>query len=310
MLPPPSGPPRPSGPPAVAYVIPPPPPARRTWIIPVVAGAVVVVLGLGALVTYAVVSLGVAYRGLPDTAPGVGPAPVDGPPADPLAGDPGSPVAVDPLDCVGCLTYADATRVRLPLLDYVTIGLDYTDGQLFDSTVADELDAAEQGWADSGGTPESCFFAFAQAPLAHALGDRSPDRDDDAVHYPSWHTDETEQYWLSESIRVFDDSTAATAHMVGLESAIRGCTSYSLPETGWWSDVQPSAALDVPDDVAAYGWLETAGWMRYYVVDLQRGNLVQRLTLSSGGGDGPTEAEFRAFVESYAERLSAIEPSG
>lgn len=307
VLPPPTGAPRASSPPPPSTygMVPPPPAARPGWLIPVVIGGGVVLLGVVGIIVAGAVYLGTTLRELP----GGGSGPVAAPPAAPIDGDPGLPLANEPLDCVGCFTPADAARLRLAYVEYAQLGLEFSDGAPFDSTVGDELDLVEQQWSEVGGDPDSCFFAFPQAPLAHVLGDRSAAADDDHVHYPSWHYDEAELYWLTEGTRLFDESADATAHMSALASAIDGCGSYALPDTGWSSRVAPAPALDVPAEVAAYGWVETGGVNRYYVVDLQRGNLVMRIALNSAGG-GPSELEFRGVVEAYAELLGALEPSG
>lgn len=314
-LPPPSGPPIPTYPAAPALAptptygyVPPPPPGRPRWLIPVIAGGSALLLVVVALVVVGAVALGSFYRDLPGGGTDGG-SPVVGAPAPPIAGDPGSPLASDPLDCVGCFTYSDATRLRLAFIAYSDLGLEYADGELFDTTVAEDRAISEQNWADVGGEPSECYFAFPQAPLGHTLGEGSAEADDDRVHYPSWHSDEDEYYWLTEGVRLFDDSAGATAYMEGLAAAVDGCDTYSLPDSGWSGRVIPAAALTVPDEVAAYGWIETAGYSRYYVIDLQRGNLVQRLTLSSDGV-GPREAQFRMFAEAYAELLAELEPSG
>lgn len=316
ILPPPVGEPRPHVPPQPAPhpgygvpptygYVPPPPPRRPAWLIPVIAGAVVLVLGIGALVVGAVVFFTTVSR----TAAGNDPVTVAGPPAPPATGDPGSPVAADPLDCVGCFTPRDAARLRLAPLVYLDLGLDYDDGAPYSTTVGEELDLSVDGWQDVGGDPAECFFAFPQSPIAHTPDGRTAEGDDDHLHYPSWHFDETETYWLTEGVRLFDDSDAATAYMAGLETAVDGCDTYSLPDNGWIARLEAAPALDLPASVAAYGWVETGGYNRYYVFDLQRGNLVLRVALGSDGV-GPTEAEFRAFAESYADLLGQLEPTG
>jgi hypothetical protein len=199
--------------------------------------------------------------------------------------------------------------LRIGLDVYRAIGLTRADGQMFSATVADETLQAEANWGQSGGSPVECQFTIEQAPLGTTFAERSASTDDDRVHYPSWHSDADQVYWLTEGVRLFDDSAAATSYLADLQTAISVCPSYAMPGSGWAASVTASEALDVPPSVAAYGWVEVGGIARFYAVDLQRGNLVLRLTLSSGP-EGPSEDDFRAFAESYARLLAAMEPSG
>ena len=67
-----------------------------------------------------------------------------------------------------------------------------------------------------------------------------------------------------------------------------------------------SPAIEVPDSVAAVGWIQKTQYNeRFYVIDVQRGNLVVRTTGYSTGGF--SEVEFRDLVEQQADLLAELE---
>lgn len=306
--PPPSAPlPPPTGTPiGAAPSFPPPPPPSRPWLIPVIIGSVVVAVVLVAGVLFAAVQIANLAR----------PSAVDSGDGDPgftrpdplLEGDPGSPVAEDPLPCGACFGLADARDIQLPETGYEALGLDVSDESTYEVTVGEEQTLNTKWWRSDGGTPEECYFGYAKAPLFFASGEQDdPAANTDMIYYPDWHSDEGEYYLVSEAVRIFDDSALATAFLAGVESAVAGCPSLSFPEAGYSAAVSAAPALNVPASVAAYGWVESGGDGRYYGFDLQRGNLVARLTLSSDG-QGPSEQEFRDLVEEYAALLAELDP--
>jgi len=227
---------------------------------------------------------------------------------DLVPGDPGSPVAAEPLTCAECFRLADVQRLALPDASYLRVGLAIGDSSLF--RVAASEDQADQTgwWTDDGGTPDACYFTYAKAPLFFDPGivDDLPARGD-PVFYPAWHTDRDEYYLFSEGIRIFDDSAAATAYLTHLPDAVAGCPDYELTAVDWSASLTPTAGMDLPPSVASYGWVESDGDSRYFVTDMQRGNLVVRLALFTDA-DGPSEADFRDLVAEYADLLDALEP--
>lgn len=284
----------------------PPPSPRRPWLIPVIIGGSLLLVGLIAGVAIVAVQLATWVGGMPTTSPPVAGAPLD----DLLEGDPGSPVAVDPLDCVVCFEMADARTLSLPAEAYAAAGLPNGDGDVYEVAAGDDQLDNSKWWKSDGGTPDECYFAYTTSPLFFAPGDPdNPTAERDRVYYPEWHYDEAEYYAFTEAVRVFDQTSSATAHLAQLESAIAGCPDYAYTETGWYGEVTAAPALDLPDSVAAYGWAESSGVTRFYGVDLQRGNLVARLTLWSDA-DGPSEAEFRELAEAYAVLLAELDPAG
>ncbi|HWH96957.1 MAG TPA: hypothetical protein VNS80_01195 [Pseudolysinimonas sp.] len=285
----------------------PPPPPRRRWLIPVIIVGSLAFLGLIVGVTLVALQVATSISQSPFSAPVSAPG---GELDDLLEGDPGSPVAVDPLDCAVCFEIDDARTLALPAEAYAEVGLGNGDDETDETTARQAHLDESKGWNTDGGTPDQCYFTYPTAPLHFVPGDPiTAAAERDLVYYPEWHFDESEYYLLTEAIRVFDESTSATAYLAGLESAVGGCPTYTFSETGWSTVVTATPALDLPDSVAAYGWAESAGLNRFYGVDLQRGNLVVRLTLTSDP-DGPTEAEFRHLAEAYAVVLSELDPEG
>jgi hypothetical protein len=284
----------------------PPPPRRRRWLIPVIIGGSLLVAGLIAGVAVAAVQLATWASELPTALPPAGPGSDEvGPPDDLVEGEPGDPVASEPLDCMTCFASDDVRRIDVPHAAYVRLGLPVDDRQPFEVPMFAEQRDYVDWWEDDGGSPAECFFAYTHPPLLFA-----PERDgianSDQILYASSHSDSEGTYWLTEASRVFVSSSAASDHMLELETAVGGCIAYSLTGAGYAAEVTPAPAFDVPADVAAYGWVETAGLGRYYAADVQRGNVITRLSLLSDS-QGPSEQQFREFVEDYARALAELE---
>lgn len=288
-------------------MMPPPPPRRRPWLIPVIIVGALAFVGLIIGVAAVAIQLATSLSPVADPAPDSAPI---GELDDLLEGDPGSPVAVDPLDCGVCFGIDDARTLGLPDEAYSEVGLSSTDDEIYETSAgATQIDQTKW-WKADGGSPDTCYFAYPSAPLFLTPGfPDDPAAEADRVYYPEWHHDGSEYYYLTEGIRLFGDTDAATTYLADLESAIAGCPDYSYTESGWFGLVTATPAFELPDSVAAYGWAESGGLSRFYGADLQRGNLVVRLTLNSDPG-GPTEAEFRELVEAYAELLAELEPAG
>lgn len=289
----------------------PPPPPRRPWLIPVILLGSLAAVALIAVVAFIAIQLATSVSRIPSSEPDSAPdsAPV-GELDDLLEGDPGSPIAVDPLDCVACFGIHEARTLTLPDEAYAEVGLPKSDGEVYEITAGDDQIDQTKWWKADGGSPDTCYFAYSTSPLFFAPGaPGDPAAEDDPVYYPEWHYDTSDYYYFSEGIRVFDDTDTASAYLAQLESAIAGCPDYSFSESGWSTVLTAAPAIDLPDSVAAYGWAESGGLNRYYGIDLQRGNLVVRLSLLSDPG-GPTEAEFRQLAEAYAVLLAELEPSG
>jgi hypothetical protein len=284
----------------------PPPPRRRPWLIPVIIGGCLLLVALIAGVAVVAVGLATWAGNVPSALTPDDREPEDlTAPDDLVEGEPGDPVASEPLDCVTCFASDDVVEIDLPRDAYVRLGLPVDDRQPFEVPMfTDQRDHVEW-WEDDGGSPDECFFAYTGPPLLF-----EPEADgianSDQILYASSHSDAAGDFWLTEASRIFVTHDAASAHMLELEAAIDGCPDYSLSGAGYAAEVTPAPAFEVPADVAAYGWVETGGVSRYYAVDVQRGNIITRLSLFSNS-QGPSEQQFRAFVEEYAEALGDLE---
>lgn len=53
------------------------------------------------------------------------------------------------------------------------------------------------------------------------------------------------------------------------------------------------------------GWVESSPYSRFYAIDLQRGNLVVRNTMSTWAGV-VSEEQFRTYAEQLARQLAAV----
>jgi hypothetical protein len=279
---------------------------RRRWLLPVILGGSLLLAGLIAGVAIVAVQLATWASELPTALPPGGSDPDElRPPDDLVEGEPGDPVASEPLDCVTCFASDDVRDIDVPHRAYVTLGLPVDDRQPFEVPMFTDQRDAVGWWEEDGGSPDECYFAYTQPPLLFV-----PERDgianSDLILYASSHSDPESAYWLTEASRIFTTHSAASAHMLELETAVDGCPAYSLTGAGYAAEVTPAPAFDVPADVAAYGWVETAGLSRFYAADVQRGNVVTRLSLLSDS-QGPSEQQFRAFVEEYARALGALE---
>jgi hypothetical protein len=127
------------------------------------------------------------------------------------------------------------------------------------------------------------------------------------VTFAPWYADEDEVDYIAQATRLFPDSAAAAEHMLALEAAVAGCPVYRL-DSGWAPAVDPAGAFELPPEVAGYGWVESSGGAHFFAADLQRGNLVTRVTMWSDLG-GPDEAEFRSVVDRVAQLLADLEPA-
>ncbi|CAN5183416.1 hypothetical protein BH09ACT5_BH09ACT5_01440 [soil metagenome] len=233
---------------------------------------------------------------------------------EPLAtGEPGSPVALDPLECPSqCLTYQQVDETAFTQDDLFALGLTVEDeGAGVGSAYAanSELSYVVKNWERGGTSPDACFPMSLTEPLAVALGEdlESPT---DRIYYVSAYSDRDQWDYEFQSARVFESTEAASNHMASLSELVAGCTHYSAGNTDgmtWEADVTPAPALTVPDGVAAVGWQEASTNYRYYVFDLQRGNIVVRTTLFVTGST--PEKDFREAVANLALRLGGLQPT-
>lgn len=236
-------------------------------------------------------------------------------PGQPLLDGPAQdPDARAPLTCLErCFDVDAADGMALSAEDVSTFGIeDERNGVgAFDpSTVADAALKPGTQWLAAGGD-ETCSFLPANAPFV-TVGPGS-DSADPINWVQTW---ETGDEMIDISARAFPTSDEAGAFLRDLHERVAACPWQDLdtPAAGGLDttlvQITPQAAIDVPEDVAAVGWVRegSAGprW-RSYVWDLQRGNLVVQFRVLTDGRI--LESQVATFAELQAQRLSALETS-
>ena len=226
-----------------------------------------------------------------------------------VTGAPAEPVAIDPTECpTDCFTFDNVGEAVAPAAEYLKIGLPVELSAWGDypaSTVRKEFAYSSRTWGEGEGEPEECFVTYLAAPIAIPYSER-PDTVTDSIQYLAYYTSDDEYSGLDQTLRLFEDTESASVHMKALFDQVAQCTSYDIG-TGvdyWTADVTPLPALTMPDSVAAAGWVEDSPFGRFYVVDLQRGNLVVRSALNTDGAI--TEEDYRSFVEALALQLDGL----
>ncbi len=316
-LPPPTGVPSPGAspvPPAPYPTAPPPSGGSRLGIGIAIGVGGVVLLGL-------IVGLVVAVSSLLGT---LGSAPTAGGPSgggsavfDSDGADDSAPLddgfvargahAVDPLDCDDDCLGGSVRSLAFDPAEYDAVGLDEQYGVDPPYGTVESHGWNLDSWAEAGGEPDECFFTISTTP--HAFGaDDVGIAVDDEVWSLGW-AGRSSGTNVSQTVRVFAHSDGAVNFMARMEQRIAGCDDYRLVEQYYSATVGPLDGLELPDDVAAVGWIEsgigTARNSGYYSVDLQRGNLVERISLYSDGRE-PGEEWFRDLVERAAVALSEL----
>ncbi|MDN3496901.1 hypothetical protein QL996_13245 [Planococcus sp. APC 4015] len=272
----------------------------RWWACALIALGAVTVLAVPAL---AVVGI-VAYIGhsVSETSPD---QPfLSGPAQQP---DAKAPLAC-PERCLG-LESADSMAVTAEDASQLSIGGELRGvGEFEPSTVAAVAPNVGEQWLEVGGDGQCAFFT-GNAPY-FAVG---PDAtsDDPISWVQTWQTgDET----MDIAAREFETSEEASTFMRDLHGRVAACPWQDLevPSAGGLDttlvQITSQAAIDVPDEVAAVGWVREgtpgARW-RSYVWDLQRGNLVVQVRVLTDGRI--LEKEVAAFAKFQADRLSRLE---
>jgi len=228
-----------------------------------------------------------------------------------LSGAPQNPDALRPLvcgePCFGVDTaYGMAvTRGDISMLAVTDLVNDV--GESAPRAVAETDPGAVAGWIDMGGTSE-CAFIPSSAPYIAAEPDASSR--DMLVWMQTW-TAGNEVMDLSA--RVFTTSEDASAFMHDVHARVAGCpwVNTNIPTQAGLDtvlvQVTAQAAIDVPDEVAAVGWVREGqpgdAW-RSYVWDLQRGNLVVQARVITDGR--VTEPQVAEFSEGLAQRLTSL----
>lgn len=285
-------------------------------VIGIVAAAVLVLGGLGVaivLVAQNAVST-LSESGLPVFTP-----PVDEsassdlyPEKEPLlTGEPGPTVAAEPTVCPQqCFTVDDFDLTVLSDDVVATLGTPDLPPEWDDfrnSTAQKEFLYSASSWESGEGSPAECFPITVYSPIAAPLDGRAESADD-PVGFTQGRLSVDQYSSLYESPRLFTDSASAEAHLATFASLVAGCSSYEIGDGAsyWTADVTPMPALELPSSVAAVGWVEDSPFGRFYGADLQRGNLVLRITLYTDGAI--TEGAWREYVVTSAENLASLTP--
>lgn len=281
------------------------PPVRRPWLIPVIVGSSILLAGL-VVAGITVVAVNLLPVFLPTPSPhDPGSQPIPSTPDAPLTGDPGTPVAAEPLTCSACFGRDELNALDPSEDDVAALGFTWPEYSGYTASTSAEQEALADAWATDGGSPDSCYFLYAWAPLPTTVD--ATGYDDGVVQYGMTWMDEERLHGLTTGSRLFLDSAVAEGQLAALAATIDDCPAYSMSQLGWGGVVTPSPALDLPASVAGYGWTDSSGPYRTYAFDLQRGNLVARIRLMTDG-DGPTEEQFRDYVEVVAEQIAGFEP--
>ncbi|MEO5920700.1 MAG: hypothetical protein ABIQ01_06095 [Pseudolysinimonas sp.] len=277
----------------------------------IAGGGLFLAAGIAGIVVVAnSVAQGIASQGFPFTDDDV---PYEEPEGDhtPLVdGEPGSPLAVTPTRCDAACFDTTVIRDIIPddsLFDHLALDQHIPWYPNDTTTAADEFDINVGSWKSSELGPDECFITWPYSPIIDPIG--SVGVADDPIDFIGSHSDLDYYNEIDLASRLFADDEAASAYMVALDAALGECPRY-IDSIGSATDfVTRSAAIDVPDSVAAVGWIQKTQYdERYYVIDVQRGNLVVRTTGYSTGGY--SELEFRDLVEQEAALLAELEVVG
>ncbi|KRB37588.1 hypothetical protein ASD93_04380 [Microbacterium sp. Root180] len=231
-----------------------------------------------------------------------------------LTGPPQHPDAMTPLACPErCfgLDAADSMAVSAQDASQLSIGDErYGVGEFEPGTVAAVAPKVGEQWQEVGGD-EECAFLPGNAPYfadgAHATSE------DPISWVQTWQAGDE---MMDIAARVFATTEEASRFMRDLHDRVAACPWQDLdvPAAGGLDtsliQITAQAAIDVPDEVAAVGWVREgtpgARW-RSYVWDLQRGNLVVQVRVLTDGRI--LEQDVAAFAELQADKLSELEPA-
>jgi len=273
--------------------------STRRWLIVTIVVAPVLLLAMFVGMAFAIVTVtnSVAQQAKGDSEPVI-------------EGDAGAAEAVNPLVCDGrCFTAADVGDTISTKAELDELGLpDMTAGwgSYSDSTPSAELRYAQESWTENKASPDACFFTRFEAPVAFAFTD-TPAFSTELVNYTGVYSNSSDlPTEMTQAVRIFADAPGAVTHMATMADNISGCTGFtSLEGAAEWSpSVTASAAITVPDSVAAVGWVERMDGFSFYGYDVQRGNLVVRTRMFTPGDI--SERDYRVFVEQVAARVGGL----
>jgi hypothetical protein len=197
--------------------------------------------------------------------------------------------------------------------DFAALGITenlYAWGQLASSTPTAEHRWSSRRWERNAGSPEACYFTNNLSPVALPLA-ADPGFSDEFIYFTGARTTESNGDRVNQTVRIFTSSAEAEQYLGDLETQIDGCSRVTFdagPRTGS-ATVSASAPLEVPGSVATVGWVEAFdSGLRYYAFDLQRGNIVVRMTFLLESD--LAESTVRDFTTAIALKLAALEAPG
>lgn len=293
--------------PPSAHLLPPPVPPRKRpkWLIPlIVVGGLSVLSGIVGVV---VVFVLLVY-------PSEGVHVFFG---DPLANDqpltvgaPASPVALEPLECPpACFDRMSMRETILPDRSFSDLGVPNVTAPFgtWPEDTAGMLNRYHSAELTGHLEPDACFFIPTIAPYSAAQSLTEWHSVD-----PIFHTGTYEDRFgnvAEQSVRLFKDSASAELYMRTLSEDVALCDRVDIEIDGYYyrAVVDPAVSISPPRSVASIGWIATGapgpGW-RSYVYDIQRGNLVTRVSLYTDGSI--TEQDFRRVVRFAAAQLASV----
>jgi len=225
-------------------------------------------------------------------------------PAAPLVeGAPGDPVPMVATDCADpCFSEDHLWEAKLAATDFDRLGTPKVrdpEGWYDSTSGSEQYDQGIAYWRDSELEPAGCMFTATETPTAIVAGESAGSGD--SIHWLTSFETENQRSYTLRALRFFATAQQAADHLARLHELVPGCTQYGTPQ--WQVSVTPMPALDVPDTVAAVGWVESVEeGSRYYAVDVLRANAVIRLTVWTD--NTVTEAAFRDLAETMAADMA------
>ncbi len=231
-----------------------------------------------------------------------------------LEGPPQQPDATTPLPCPErCFDIGVSDLLAVSAADVASLSIEdelHGVGDLGSSTVAEVAPDGGKQWLSVGGDAECSFIPTSAPYFPVGLDSASAD----PIRWVQvW---KTKDEVMDIATRVFPTTDAASAFLHDLHARVAACPwqDLDIPTAGGLDtsliQITAQAAIDVPNDVAAVGWVRegTPGprW-RAYVWDLQRGNLIVQVRVLTDGR--VLEQDVATFVELVATRLGDLQPA-
>lgn len=164
-------------------------------------------------------------------------------------------------------------------------------------------------WRDWDATPDACFFTQSIGPVIFDVS--VPTGDDGAPYFGRAWSNAAGTAFVDIVSFDFADSAGAERHIADLANRLNGCTQYELragDRAGVVEVIPAPIPDDLPDNVAFVGWSEAAGDRQFFTYELQRGQFVFRLTVTTSGDS--TQADAAALASILADRLGRQPANG